>query len=895
DPDSDGIINIYEYENGTSPQSSDTDMDGMPDKWEIDNNLKPNSPDDRLLDTDNDGLLNIDEYGNNTDPHDNDTDDDGMFDGWEVKYILNPLNAGDRNEDPDGDLLTNIEEYNLGTEPRNPDTDGDGFIDGRDPAPLNFINPTGYIIIIFILGVIALLSIYNFVRRKIERRKRAKREWLRSLEERARKEEEERIKYISSIKEHYPDKLEGTIEAIKKVKEIAEYYMKNDIKGKVVECLEMELTLYKNALEQADEMGARTVIPTLREDLINVRGVLMDYRRGFFAEEHNRLKAELSGAREKEEFKEERDLLKAIEKNTDTYMDFLNRYGVSEGLEELNDIKSEVERALEELDVRDAIKELNEGYNEIVKSIKNKDLTGASSSREKLLKKVREILNSLGNYNLSGEVLGQYEGALSGLERKLEGLGIKIEEAVKSMIGGRSWSLSLDDYKVYKIEVGFSEIRGVSGSEFKRPLYAKVVLLGESSVGKTHLILSMTGREYKAKQGSTVGVDKYYKPVRTVFKEYDTELCFWDLGGQWNFRSVNSLFLNEASVVVLVFDVTRRETFEALAYWYKQVEYSRGIGDAPIILVGNKIDVGGAAVLRDEVRSFCASAGLKFKYYETSAETGEGLDKLLEAIAGGVDWSVLIKSFDSNLAYRVGRELQELSKQFKILHKAKLLGELKSRMTGATDLELGTVLNYFASQDRLQFGRFSEYVILNPEYIDKRIGRLLTKAARNGGLISRSDLDTIFNLKNREQSDMISDYLEQENICYDTGGGSYLFPNVIHKKEVELDEHLLEVLNSSPLEGSIEFDGPGDLIFHQSSIALSRELGVPEFISNTAGAWKFGSGHKLSVLLIYYLKRKGGGLVQLKAGGGDPESLINTAQRVVNNIINMHTRKNLMF
>jgi len=143
------------------------------------------------------------------------------------------------------------------------------------------------------------------------------------------------------------------------------------------------------------------------------------------------------------------------------------------------------------------------------------------------------------------------------------------------------------------------------------PLYAKIVLLGESSVGKTHLVLSMTNAEYSPTQGSTVGVDKFYKPVKLPIEGYDPQLCFWDLGGQWNFRAINELFLNEAAVILLVFDMTRPETFTELAYWMKMVKSIRGSSNMNVMVVGNKIDVGGSAIPSSQINTFLKENNLK--------------------------------------------------------------------------------------------------------------------------------------------------------------------------------------------------------------------------------------------------------------------------------------------
>jgi uncharacterized membrane protein YgcG len=94
----------------------DADNDGMPADWELAHGLDPDDPSDASEDPDSDGLTNLGEYQNGTQPFDSDSDDDGLPDGWEVSFGLDPLRLNDQ-EDPDGDGATNIAEYQAGTDP----------------------------------------------------------------------------------------------------------------------------------------------------------------------------------------------------------------------------------------------------------------------------------------------------------------------------------------------------------------------------------------------------------------------------------------------------------------------------------------------------------------------------------------------------------------------------------------------------------------------------------------------------------------------------------------------------------------------------------------------------------------------------------------------------------
>lgn len=142
DTDGDGMDDYWEYMN------SDIDGDGIPTWWEIRYGLDPFDPSDASKDWEKDGVTNLGEYINNTSPDTSDTNKNGIPDGNEKQRIfvrlpinndnrINPLDPTDKYKDPDGDELFNIEEYkcrekgtNVTADPNNQDTDGDGLPDG---------------------------------------------------------------------------------------------------------------------------------------------------------------------------------------------------------------------------------------------------------------------------------------------------------------------------------------------------------------------------------------------------------------------------------------------------------------------------------------------------------------------------------------------------------------------------------------------------------------------------------------------------------------------------------------------------------------------------------------------------------------------------------------------
>ena len=136
DLDSDLLLNIEEFEEGTLPNNNDTDADEVSDytevKVEFSNPLDPDSDDDGLSDG-----LEINELSSN--PNSNDSDLDTMLDFYEWFYNLN-INFNDTTEDPDGDGLWNIYEFQWNISPQNPDHDND-LLDDYNETMVYFTNP----------------------------------------------------------------------------------------------------------------------------------------------------------------------------------------------------------------------------------------------------------------------------------------------------------------------------------------------------------------------------------------------------------------------------------------------------------------------------------------------------------------------------------------------------------------------------------------------------------------------------------------------------------------------------------------------------------------------------------------------------------------------------------
>ena len=166
----------------------------------------------------------------------------------------------------------------------------------------------------------------------------------------------------------------------------------------------------------------------------------------------------------------------------------------------------------------------------------------------------------------------------------------------------------------------------------KEAKQCKVVLIGESGVGKTSIINRYTSNTFSSVLTATPGASFTAKVV--YLKDYDQSIKFeiWDTAGQERYRSLATMFYKDANAAIMVYDVTRKETFEELKnYWAGQVK-----DNAPekiiLVIAGNKSDlIEQETVDEGEARNFAKE--LNAIFISTSAKSSEGINNLFEEIA----------------------------------------------------------------------------------------------------------------------------------------------------------------------------------------------------------------------------------------------------------------------
>ncbi|XP_067458997.1 ras-related protein Rab-17-like [Thunnus thynnus] len=162
-----------------------------------------------------------------------------------------------------------------------------------------------------------------------------------------------------------------------------------------------------------------------------------------------------------------------------------------------------------------------------------------------------------------------------------------------------------------------------------RTLRVKMVLLGSSGVGKSSLALRFGKDEFR-NTSPTVGCAYLTKVVH--LNEVTLRFEIWDTAGQEKYHSVTPLYYRGAQAALLVYDISKRETFIRAQVWLKELEKQYTAGSTVIWLVGNKGDLAqDRQVSVQEGQNLANDRGLSF--IETSALSGDHISELLQAVA----------------------------------------------------------------------------------------------------------------------------------------------------------------------------------------------------------------------------------------------------------------------
>ena len=202
-------------------------------------------------------------------------------------------------------------------------------------------------------------------------------------------------------------------------------------------------------------------------------------------------------------------------------------------------------------------------------------------------------------------------------------------------------SLGEDDRTVFIWEIESDKLLGQNSTRSVQYTTAKVVLVGDSGVGKTGLGWRLAHGEFK-EHASTHGQQFWVIDELGNTRDDGTvcEAVMWDLAGQHVYRQVHSIFLDNVDASLVLFDPTnRQEPLKGAEFWLQQLKNQGEL--PPSILVGARMDRGGSTLTIDELGVFCQRNKISGGFIATSAKVGSGLDTLLEALKKQISWDTM--------------------------------------------------------------------------------------------------------------------------------------------------------------------------------------------------------------------------------------------------------------
>ena len=274
---------------------------------------------------------------------------------------------------------------------------------------------------------------------------------------------------------------------------------------------------------------------------------------------------------------------------------------------------------------------------------------------------------------------------------------------------------------------------------------AKVLLVGDTSSGKTGLAHRLATGEWKPSDGSTVGAWATHLPLPLdSVGGVEREMWLWDFAGQADQRLVHQLFLDRAAAVLLLFDAGSDDVLMGLRDW--QAALRRTIPeDTPTFLVAGRIDAGFKAS-RGKIERFAEERGLRF--FLTSAKEGTNCDALRDALTESIDWTDESKQTAKSQFLQIRDAILAIRNEGGVLHTFKelrrlLVDRLPAEDAGFGDDVLRTVIKLLDGPGVVRELNFGTYVLLRPDWINayaQAVLRTIRDDERELGSLSRESI-----------------------------------------------------------------------------------------------------------------------------------------------------------
>ena len=178
----------------------------------------------------------------------------------------------------------------------------------------------------------------------------------------------------------------------------------------------------------------------------------------------------------------------------------------------------------------------------------------------------------------------------------------------------------------------------------------KFIILGDSGVGKTNLLLRYVGESFSENYIATLGID--FKMKNIIYNDIKIALQIWDTAGQERFRSITKSFLKGTDGIIFMYDISKKDSFLNLKNWISEIDNSK-LPDVKFIICGNKIDLEENRQVTEEMKKKL-SKEIDSEIIEISAKKGikieEPFDMLINKIFNNMNKEQIFRRYANSFS-----------------------------------------------------------------------------------------------------------------------------------------------------------------------------------------------------------------------------------------------------
>ena len=189
----------------------------------------------------------------------------------------------------------------------------------------------------------------------------------------------------------------------------------------------------------------------------------------------------------------------------------------------------------------------------------------------------------------------------------------------------------------------------------------KVLVIGSLGTGKSCVVERFTRNKFNCVHNSTVGVD-FSSMLTTINNNERIKLHIWDTAGNRAFGPIINSYYRGVAGAIIVFDITKRHTFEAINDWYGQIQEHSDNVNMPILLLGNKCDNESRRGVSREEAELVAKT-LNMIYYETSAKKDINIHECFHALIKNIYQNMDKEQLGPGISPHFSQEKQKLIKK----------------------------------------------------------------------------------------------------------------------------------------------------------------------------------------------------------------------------------------